>query len=180
MVKKYKDGDTRIDGKKQIYEVYDEWEHMDIDRNEQREGIKRREKRWKEIEREIRLKKHLEKRAIENAEKMHEPPKTRQPNPIEAAWLRCDYVLYNIMTDAAYGMMEWLRIEDPTGYKHLYKIFMSRNMMENISLFVDFFAQGNTIPKRLPKSEVIKHYVKYRGYKPTIIVKHKGEEEYDL
>ena len=84
------------------------------------------------------------------------------------------------MTQAAYFMMEWLRINDPPGYKAMYRIFMSKNMMDNITYYVDYFAQGGKITKKLPKSELIRHYVRYRGYKPTIKVKHKGEEEHDL
>ena len=161
-------------------DVLDEWEVADIDRDEQKAGLKRREKRWKEIELEIKRQKMLEKKAIANAERMEQPPRHRQPTPLEEAWLRCDYVLWNIMSQAAYNMLEWIRLNDPDGYKYLYKTFMSKNMMDNITYFVDFFAQGNKINKKLPKSEVIKHYVKYKGYKPTIKIKHKGEEERNL
>ena len=166
----------KVRGKK---DVIDERDYADIDRDEQKRGLKRREKRWKEIEHQIRLDKHLEKKAIANAEKMKNPS-GRQPNQLEAAWLRCDYVLYNIMSQSAYQMLEWIRHNDPAGYRHLYKTFMSRNMMDNIGLFVDFFAQGNTVPQKIPKSDIIKHYVKYKGYKGKVRVKHKGEEEYDL
>lgn len=168
---------AKVRGKK---DVFDEYEIADIDRNEQREGIKRRERRWKEIEHEIKRKKLLEKKAISIAEKMKEPPKTRQPNPLEEAWLRCDYVLYNIITQAGYNLMEWIRVNDPEGYKYLYRVFMSKNMMDNITDFVDFFSQGNSIGKRIPKHEVMRHYVKYKGYKGKVRVKHKGEEEYEL
>ena len=40
--------------------VFDEWEHSDIDRNEQREGLKRRELRWKELIFEERLRRKRE------------------------------------------------------------------------------------------------------------------------
>jgi hypothetical protein len=166
----------KVRGKK---DVLDEWEVADIDRDQQKEGLKRRERRWKEIEREIKRQKMLEKKAIVNAGKM-ETVYGRQPTPLEEAWLRCDYVLFNIMTMAAYQMLEWIRVNDPKGYRYLYRTFMSKNMMDNIEYFVDFFAQGNTIPKKIPKHEVIRHYVKYKGYKGSVKVKHKGEEEYDL
>lgn len=167
----------KVRGKK---DVIDERDWADIDRDEQKRGLKRREKRWKEINFEIKRQKNLEKIAIAKAEKMKQPPRGRQPTELEEAWLRCDYVLYNIMSMAAYQMMEWLRLNDPAGYKAMYKIFISRNMMDNITSYVDYFAQGNSITKKLPKSEVIKHYVKYRGYKPSIKIKHKGEKERDL
>lgn len=165
----------KVRGKK---DVIDERDYADIDRDEQKRGLKRRERRWKEIELEIKKQKLLEKKAISIAEKMKQPPRSRQPTPLEEAWLRCDYVLYNIMTQAAYQMLEWIRLNDPTGYKYLYKTFMSKHMMGNITYFVDYFAQGNTINKRIPKHEVIRHYVKYKGYKRKITVKHKGEDEF--
>ena len=168
---------AKVRGKK---DVIDEYDIADIDRSEQKEGLKRRDRRWKEIELEIKRQKILEKKAISKAEKMKEPPKTRQPNPLEEAWLRCDFVLYNIMSQAGYNLMEWIRLNDPEGYKYLYKIFMSKNMMDNITDFVEFFSQGNTIGKRIPKHIVMRNYVKYKGYKGTIRVKHKNEEEYEL
>jgi len=167
----------KVRGKKN---VLDERDWADIDRDEQKRGLERREKRWKEIEYEIKRQKHLERIAVKNAEKMKQPSRGRQPTELEQAWLRCDFVLYNIMSQAAYAMMEWLRLNDPAGYRAMYRIFMSKNMMDNITSFVDYFAQGNSIIKKLPKAEIIKHYIKYRGYKPFIRIRHKGEEERDL
>jgi len=161
-------------------DVIDEWEWADIDRDEQKAGLKRREKRWKEINLEIKRQKNLEKKAISKAEKMETPPRGRQPTELEAAWLRCDFILYNMMTQAAYATMEWLRLNDPDGYKHLYKTFMSRNMMENIQMYVDYFAQGGKVDMQVKKSDILRYYIKYKGYKPTIKVKHKGEKERDL
>ncbi len=160
--------------------VFDEYDWADIDRNEQKAGLARREKRWKEIELQFKREKILEKKAITNAEKMRQPPRGRQPSPLEEAWLRCDFVLYHIMTRSAYNILEFIRTNDPAGYKHLYKIFMSRNMMENITQYVDFFAQGGKVDMKIKKSDMIRHYVKYRGHIPVFKVKHKGEEEHDL
>ena len=39
-------------------------------------------------------------------------PHTRPPTPLEEAWLRCDYVLWNMMTPDAYAVMEWFRLND--------------------------------------------------------------------
>ncbi|KKM86444.1 hypothetical protein LCGC14_1278980 [marine sediment metagenome] len=167
----------KVRGKK---EVFDEWEHMDIDRNEQKAGLKRRARRWKEIQREVKLQKVLEKKAINNADKMKLPPKTRQPTPLEEAWLRCDYVLFHMLTRSAYQTLEWIRINDVEGYKYIYKIVMSPNMMNNISYYVDYFAEGGTVDKLIPKNIIMGKYMKYRGYKPIIKVKRKGEEEYDV
>ena len=155
----------------------DEWEVADIDRNEQKLGMERRARRWKEIETQRKAEKKAEKKAIENAEKMGQ---SRQPNWLEEAWLRCDYVLNNIMEQKAYAFMEHQRTTDPAMYKTLYKVFMSPNMMEHIQQWVSFFASGQKAIGRIPLSEVYKHYKKLKGIKGTIKVVHKGEEEREL
>jgi len=161
--------------------IVDEWEFIDIDRDEQKRGLKRRDRRWKNMKlEEIRAKK-AEKIAIKMAEKMKPVDPFRQPNEIELAWLRCDYVLWNIMETKAYAFMEHLRTTKPKAYKHLYKIFMSRNMMEHIQYFVDYFASGGITEERIKLSSVIKHYRKFQGEKVTnITIKRKNEEEREL
>lgn len=159
--------------------IIDEWEISDIDRDEQEKGLKRRKKRWKEIEHQQRLEKKATKLAIKNAEKM-KPSGRRQPSMIEAAWLKCDYVLNNVMEKRAYDLMEFLRMKDPECYKALYKIFMSKNMMIRINFFVDFFAKGGEVPERVKLADVVKHYRKYKGIKSKIKVIRKGEDEYEL
>lgn len=156
-------------------DVLDEWEWADIDRDEQEAGLKRRAQRWKEIKREVERQKMLERKAVQDADKMpRTAPRDRQPTPLEEAWLRCDYVLFNMMTMSAYQMMEWCRTNDVEAYKHLYKIFMSRNMMENIQTYVDFFAQGGKTDRKIKKEDVIRHYLRYKGYKPKIMVERDG------
>jgi len=166
----------KVRGKK---DVVDEWETMDIDRDEQERGLKRRKRRWKEIEAHNRKIRALEKKALKKAQKI-KPENYRQPTPIEAAWLRCDYVLSNIMDKKAYHFMEVAREKDVKCYKYLYKIFMSRNMMEHIQDFVIFFAKGGKSEELISFPTVIKHYRKYKGIKSNIKIAHKGEEEYDL
>lgn len=167
----------KVRGKK---DVLDEWEVADIDRDEQKLGLERRERRWKEIQAEQQRQRLLEKKAIKNAEKMKSPPNTRQPNELEMAWLRCDFVLWNMMDGEAYMLMEYLRTVEPDTYKHLYRIYMSKYMMENIEFYVDYFAQGHKPDHLIPKADVMKHYLKYKGYKSTIKIKRKGEEERDF
>jgi len=178
---KLKDGDRKLsaDGKRQIYEVYDEWEHADIDRDEQKAGLKRRAKRWRDMElEEIRIKK-MEELAIKKVEKVKELA-TRDPNELEKAWLRCDYVLSHIMDKNAYDFMETARINDPELYKKLYRIFMSRHMMENIGLYIDYFDKGGISPIIVTYGDVIKTYRKIKGIKSIITIKHKNEEELEL
>lgn len=167
----------KIRGKR---DVVDEWEFCDIDRDEQKAGLKRREKRWREIQLDIEEKKELEKKAIENAEKFGRINPAGVITPLQEAWLRCDYVLYNIMEKDAYNFLEHKRKNDPDCYKYLYKIFMSRYMMRNIEYFVQLFANDYKLPKRIPLSEIYKHYRKYKGIRPNIMVKHKGEKEKKL
>ena len=138
----------KVRGKK---DVVDEWEIMDIDRDQQKAGLKRRERRWKQIEKERVLAKRAEKVAIEKAEKMGN---VRNANPIELAWLRCDFVLSNIMQIPAYNQMEYYREKDPECYKALYKIFMSPYMMKNIQYFVDYFDKGGVVKKKITLADV--------------------------
>lgn len=158
-------------------DVVDEWEFADIDRNEQKAGLKRREKRWREIEKEVARGRIAEKKAIDNVEKMGN---ARDPNLIEQAWLRCDYVLSNVMEPTAYKFMEIARIKDPECYKRLYKIFMSRQMMYNIQYYVEYFLRGFKIKEPIKFSSVMKEYKKIKGIKNKIRVIHKGEEEHEL
>lgn len=160
-------------------DVVDEWETMDVDRDEQKAGIERRRKRWRQVETERLLEKAAEQAAIKHAEKMN-PDRGREPNFLEKAWLRCDYVLSNVMEKNAYNFLENIRVKDPECYKRLYKIFMSKNMMSRIQAFVDFFAQGGEVPERIPLSEVVKHYRKIKGIRSKIKVVHKGEDDRDL
>jgi hypothetical protein len=150
---------------------------MDIDRNEQKAGLKRRERRWKEIESELASARKAEKIAIKNAEKMGN---SREPNMIEQAWLRCDYVLSNLMEPKAYKFMELVRVKDPECYKRLYRIFMSKNTMHHIQYFVDYFASGGTTQEPIKFSSIIKEYRKIKGIKSKFTVKHKGEDDFDL
>lgn len=166
----------KVRGKK---DVIDEWEFIDIDRDQQKAGLKRRAKRWKEIDRQIANNKKAEKIAIKNAEKMN-PDLRRQPNAIESAWLRCDYVIYNIMQQPAYNQMEEFRTNDPKAYKALYKVFMSKYMMEHIQYFVDYFASGQVVKKKITLADIIKNYRKIRGIKAKIIIKRKGKKDIEL
>lgn len=156
-------------------DVMDEWEVADIDRDEQKAGLERRKKRWQEIQLQIAKQKELEKKAIAKAEKMQNP-KNRPPTPLEEAWLRCDYVLWNLLDEKAYGTMEWFRVNEPDAYKHIYKKLLSPFMMEHIQLYVNFFAMGGTT-LRIPQALVRKFYMKYKGYRPTVSVQHGGKRK---
>lgn len=158
-------------------EVLDEWEIADIDRDEQRRGLKRRERRWKEIELEEKRIRAMEKLAKKKAEAI-----ARMPNPIELAWLKCDYILSNIMTKDAYDFLYNLISTDSEAYRHLYRIFMSPYMMERADYFVKYFHRGGKTPEEdlVQLSKVVKWYKKFRGIKNKITIKRKGREEYEL
>jgi len=160
--------------------LFDEWEVADIDRDEQEAGLARRAKRWKEMEFGRKNKQNLEKIAIDNADKMVTKESLfKNPSPLKMAWLRCDFILSNIMEKQAYDFMEWQRVNDPTAYKVLYRKFVSPNMMMNAQAYVDYFAQGGKAPKTISYPEIVKAYRNYYGL-TRITVKHKDEEEYEL
>ena len=167
----------KVRGKKN---VYDEWEHGDRDRDEVEAGMKRRERRWKEIELEQKQAQKLEKKAIKNVEKMERGTKGRPPTPLEEAWLRCDYLLSNLMEPKAYIFMEQARLKEPKLYKYLYKMFMSQNMMHYAQYYVDYFARGGKPYRVITHGDIIKAYRKYKGIKSSIKIKHKGEKEKEL
>ena len=119
----------------------------------------------------------LEKKAIDNAEKMK---RKAAMTPLQEAWLRCDYILFNIMEQKAYEFMEWQRLNDPKCYKWLYKQFMSKAMMQNAQIYIDYFANGNKAPYKVGYGHIIKAYRKYKGIKTKIKIIHKGEEDHAL
>lgn len=160
--------------------VYDEWEHSDIDRDEQEAGLKRRERRWKEIELQQKEARKLEKKAIDEVEKMQRGTKGRALTPIEEAWLRCDYILSHLMDKKAYVFMEHARLKDPECYKYLYRLFMSPHMMHYAQRYVDFFAKGGVSPTQITFGNVIKQYRKYKGIRSKIKIKRKGEKEHEI
>ena len=161
--------------------VFDEWEHLDIDRNEQKEIHKGREQKTKMDELDVLRAKKLNKFVVKMAEKFDTKEIMRRPpNALEEAWLRCDYILFNIMTRKAYSFMDGLRTKDPDCYKYLYRIFMSPNMMEHANTWVNYFANNGKVDNIIPFSEVFKWYAKYYKIDPRIMVHHKGEETVDL
>ncbi len=160
--------------------IIDEWEIADIDRDEQKEGLKRRERRWKEIELENIRQKKLRELAVKKAEKMDQKSVYREPNELEKAWLQCDYILWNIMQKPAYEFMEYHRTEYPDIYKKLYRVFISPYMMENAEFYVDYFANGGKLDKPITLATVIKEYKKIMGVRPEIRIIHKGEKERKL
>lgn len=160
--------------------IYDEWEHGDIDRDDQKAGLKRRDRRWKQIELERKRQKALEKQAIDNIEKMDRGSKGRPLTELETAWLRCDFLLSNIMERKAYKFMEWQRVNDPDAYRRLYRKIMSRNMMEFAQEYVDYFAKGYKAPVTVSFPEIVRLYKKIKGIKTRIKLIHKGEDEYEL
>ena len=173
---KWKKVRPKVRGKK---EVYDEWEHHDIDRDEQKAGLIRREKRWKMMEMARQYQQQLEKEAIDKAGHLDQK-RNELLTPLQEAWLRCDFLLSNIMEPEAYNFMEYQRIHDPETYKKLYRKFMSKNMMENASLYVDFFAKGGVAPKKAKIGDVVREYKKIKGIRTKFRVVHKGEEEKEL
>ena len=106
--------------------------------------------------------------------------KGRGMTPLEEAWLRCDFLLSHIMAKKAYEFMEWQRLNDPACYKHLYKNFMSKNMMHNAQAYVDYFAKGGKPWKLITFGGIIQAYKKYKGIKSKIRIVHKGEDEKEL
>ena len=158
-------------------EVLDEWEIADIDRDEQKRGLKRRERRWKEIELEQKKIREMEKLAKKKAEAI-----ARMPNSVELAWLKCDYILSNVMTKDAYEFMYNLISTDSEAYKHLYKVFMSPYMMERSDYYVQYFRKGGKVidEEIIPLSMVVKYYKKFRGIENKIIIKRKGRKDYEL
>ena len=161
-------------------EVLDEWEIVDIDRDEQMAGLARREKRWKEIALAKREAEKLEKKAIDNVEKMKRGTKGRPMTALEEAWLRCDFLLSHIMEEKAYMFMEWQLENDPECYKFLYKKFISPNMMHNAQAYVDYFAKGGEPYKMITHGDIIKMYKKYKNIKSKITFKRKGEVKREL
>ena len=104
----------------------------------------------------------------------------RDPTPLEEAWLRCDFLLANMMMKEAYEFMEWQRLNDVDAYKRLYRVFMSKAMMSNAQMYVDYFAQGGSPPRLITYPEVVKAYKKIKGIRTKFKVVHKGEEEKEL
>ncbi len=166
----------KVRGKKN---VIDERDWADIDRDEQKAGLKRREQRWKEIELERKQLERLEKKAIKNADKMIDRDVNRPLHPLEEAWIRCDFVLWHLMTPEVYSTMEWLRFNDLPTYQAMYKRFMPKQMMRDINECVTWFANGGEV-RRITMTVFRKEYLKYKGYKPSIKIKHKGEDDYEL
>ncbi len=165
----------------QKIEVYDEWEHHDIDRDEQMAGLARRERRYKEIELDQKKAAKLEQEALAKADKIGEGKSIlRDPTPLEEAWLRCDFLLANIMVKEAYEFMEWQRLNDVDAYKKLYRIFMSKAMMRHAQTYVDYFAKGGKSPIMITYPNIIKAYKKIKGIKTKIRIVHKGEEDHEL
>lgn len=174
-------GKSRRDKKHNIKKgVIDEWEICDVDRDEVNAGQKRRARRWKEIKMQEQIARNLEKQAIKNAEKMKAPPVNRPPTPLEEAWLRCDYILWNIMTQQAYSFMEYQRKNDPDVYKYLYKVFMPQRVMQWAEKYVDLLANGHQFQKKVPLPDVINYYRRFKGIKNTITVKRKGQKDREL
>ena len=161
-------------------EVIDEWELVDIDRDEQRAGLERRDRRWKEIKFAEKQKRLLEKKAIDEVEKMKRDVKGHAMTVIQEAWLRCDFLLSHIMEQKAYEFMEWQRLNDPECYKYLYKQFMSPHMMHFAQMYVDYFAKGGYPARMITHGDIIKKYRKYKGIKSKIRIVHKGEEKKEL
>lgn len=162
-------------------DVYDEWEHGDRDRNETEQAMKFRARRWKEIELAQKQAAQLEQDALAEADKIGgKRSLLADPTPIEEAWLRCDFLLAQIMERKAYEFMEWQRLNDVTTYKKLYRVFMSRAMMRHAQLYVDYFAKGGKSPINITFPDIIKAYKKIKGIKTKIKIAHKGEDEYVL
>lgn len=170
---KYRDQVNKTESTK---DMVDEWEIADIDRDEQKRGLKRREIRIKKA----RLLNEQLKKELEQATKPKDPNRpsnVRPPNAVEMAWLKCDFILSKIMEEKAYEFFDKLRTQDPECYKYLYRIFMSPYMMERADYYINYIDSGMPIEQKIPLKEVIKHYRKYKGISSNIRVIHKGEEE---
>jgi len=161
-------------------DVVDEWEEGNIDRDEQKAGLERRERRWKEIQLAQKEEAKLNKKAMDNADKMERGNILRDPTPLELAWLRCDFILSHLMEQKAYEFMEYQRINDAEVYKQLYRKFMSRHMMLFAQAYMDFFAKGGKAPRIITFGEVVQAYKKIKGIKTKFKVIHKGEDEKEL
>lgn len=166
----------KVRGKK---DVIDEYETMDVDRDEQKVILKSREKRWKEIKLQQQRERQAEKKALDNAEKMD--PNLRSPlTELELAWLRYDYVLANVMERNAHIFFDSIRKKDIKSWHVLLDIFMSKNMRKNIETWLSYFDHGGMVKSKIKLIEVIKEYRKLKGIKTKIKVMRKGEKEYVL
>jgi len=159
-------------------EVVDEWETMDIDRDEQERGLKRRARRWREIETENLIKKAAEETALKNADKMKNVRVPR--NIIEEAWLKYDYVLANIMDRKAHEFLDKIRMGDVKLYNKLLNIFISPYMKEQIDVMVQYFANGLAVDEKITLPDIVKEYRKLKGIRTKFTVKRKGDKDYDL
>ena len=157
--------------------VLNEWEFIDIDKDEHENLLKFRDRRWKEIKLEEKQARELQERL---AKKAKAEEKIREPTPADLMWLRADYVLSNTMEKKAYEFMYKLYLGDKNCYVYLFKIFVSKFRMDHIQWWVNFFASGNTVNKLIGYKDVIKHYREYKNIKTKITVKRKGEEDCEL
>lgn len=164
----------KVRGKK---DVLDEMEIADIDRDEQKAGIKRREKRWKKIELKQRL---LDEQVRVAKEREIMKRKYRVPNRAEESWLKCDYYLNHVMEEDAYDFMYELTVSDPETYKKMFKVFVSPYTLHKIDDFVQAFATGSSVSKRITIGEVVKRYRKIKKIRSKITIKHKNGDEYEL
>ena len=162
-------------------EIIDEWEIVDIDRDEHNLLLEHRDRRWKEVKLAQKQARLLEKKAIDEVEKMERDKKGgRVMTALEEAWLRCDFLLSHIMEQKAYEFMEWQRLNDPECYKYLYKQIMSPHMMHYAQMYVDFFARGGIPARQVEHADIVRMYRKYKNIKTKFKIIHKGEKERDL
>ncbi|MHA2203897.1 MAG: hypothetical protein ACW991_09425 [Candidatus Hodarchaeales archaeon] len=163
-------------------DVIDEWEEMDVDRDEQKAGLKRREKRWKEIALEKGWKKKQIDKVIKNADKI-EPDLRRGLTPQEELWLQVDFVLSYVMEEKAYNFVNNVKArKDIKTYNKLLNIFFSDKMRANLAHWVAYFALNPyRVDNAITLASVVKEYRKIKGIKTTNIkIIHKGEDEKEL
>ena len=166
----------KVRGKK---EVIDEWETMDVDRDEQERGLKRRARRWRDIEKAQAEARKVEREALKTADKIRKDIR-RPRNVIEEAWLKYDYVLANIMERRAHEFLDKIRVGDVELYNKILNIFISPYTKEHVDIMVQYFANGLSVAKKIALVDIVKEYRKLKGIRTKITVKHKGEDGYDL
>jgi hypothetical protein len=163
-------------------DVVDEYDLADIDRNEQKAGIKRRERRWKEIELKQKLKKAEIDNMLKKADKIN--PNIRQGlTPQQELWLQVDYCLAYLMEEKAHRFLDDIRIQgDIKTYNKLLNIFFSDVMRANLQNWLNYFdATGCRVPDPITLASVVREYRKIKGIKKTNIkIVRKGEKDKEL
>ena len=53
-------------------------------------------------------------------------------------------------------------------------------MRNNIEYFIAYFGSGYVVKDKIKLSSIVKEYRKLKGERARILIKHKGEDDYEL